>query len=80
MAIIRWENPPPPHQGANASKRARRPDVLEEQRFGDAGGLAGQIKAGRLAAFRPGGWFEAQTRTIGDLYRVYARYVGEGGA
>jgi hypothetical protein len=50
--------------------------IAESVAWSYAGGIAGQIKAGRLAAFRPAGAFEAQTRTVAQSYIVYARYVG----
>lgn len=51
--------------------------LLEAERFGNGGGIAGKIKAGDLAAFRPAGSFDATTRTVDGLYAVYARYIGE---
>lgn len=38
------------------------------------------IRKGKLAAYEPAGAFEAVSRRVGDTHRVYARYVGEGGA
>jgi hypothetical protein len=52
--------------------------VLEGATFTHTGGIARQIKRGVIAAFRPSGHFEAQTRTTPAGYTVYARYVGEG--
>lgn len=52
--------------------------LLEAERFGNAAGIASQIKNGGIAAFRPVGDYEATTRTVGGLYTVYARYVGDG--
>jgi hypothetical protein len=51
-----------------------------ERRFGNGGGIAGQIKAGLIAPFRPARTFEATTRTVLGLYIVYARYIGEAGS
>lgn len=50
--------------------------VCDEVEWNYAGGTAGQITGGRLAAFRPPGSFEAITRTAYG-YRVYARYIGD---
>jgi hypothetical protein len=93
MNIIRWEDPPPPLADRRqrprrtdywryvADKLREHPGrwavVLEDEAFGYAAGMATQIKAGRLAAFRPSGSFEAQTRTVDSKYACYARYVGE---
>lgn len=93
MSILRWEDPPPANRRAAPSKdrrehwarcaavlrqhRGQWAVLMEGQRFGDAGGITGMIRAGRLAAFRPPESFEATTRTAGDLYIVYARYIGE---
>lgn len=67
-----------------ATELRRRPGewavLLEAERFGNGGGIAGQIKAGALIAFRPAGAFDATTRTVDGLYTVYARYVGDPGA
>lgn len=92
-AVFRWEDPPPALAGRTAQPRrsehwrdvaaklrehpGRWAVVVEDEFFGYAAGLASQVKAGKLAAFRPGGSFEAQTRTVGKSYRLYARYVGE---
>lgn len=43
-----------------------------------AAALAGFIRIGQLAAFRPGGAFEAASRIVDDEARVYVRYVGGG--
>lgn len=92
MSVIRWEEPPPDgNRGMKAPKRSKywqdvaaqlreRPGrwaLVLEGDFNAAGGIAGMIKAGRLAAFRPAGEFQALTRTVGSC-SVYARYVGEG--
>lgn len=52
--------------------------VIQVEHPTDVLGMAGQIRAGRLVAFRPAGSFE--TRTVcrqGKLSRLYARYIGE---
>lgn len=54
--------------------------VDEGEQFTEVGGLANQIRKGRLAAFRPAGHFEAATRVVAGSHRVYARYVGEAGS
>jgi hypothetical protein len=86
MIVIRWEDPPPPLAGRRqrprvADKLREHPGrwavVLEDEAFGYVAGMATQIKAGRLAAFRPSSSFEAQTRTVDSKYACYARYVGE---
>ncbi|MGW8329427.1 hypothetical protein ACWGLE_16135 [Streptomyces sp. NPDC055897] len=56
-----------PNEWARVQKRKKR---------GDAATAAYQIRNGLLAAFRPAGAFEAKSKTVGDDYFVYARYVG----
>lgn len=87
---LRFEEPPAAHQqpvkktkhGAVAAKLRRRPG--EWAHIGSysttlsATAIAYQIRNGRLAAYTPAGHYEAVARTEGN--RVWARYVGDGGA
>lgn len=41
--------------------------------------MAHQIRTGILASYRPKGHFEALGRTVDGEFRVYARFVGNGG-
>lgn len=49
--------------------------VCDDTAWSYAGGVATQVKNGKITAFRPAGHFEAVTRTC-DGFRVYARYIG----
>lgn len=51
--------------------------VIEADSFNQVGGIASQIKSGKMIAFRPAGTFEVTTRSSG-VCTVYARYIGEG--
>jgi len=86
---IRWEDPPPyqprARKGDGEDHRAFAHEL--KGRPGDWAVLpwpvaqavvtAAQIRSGSLAAYRPGGDFEAVSRTANGMTRVYARYVGE---
>jgi hypothetical protein len=83
------EAPPPAVRGIGADSDAWK-DEAEELRSHKgqwailktypkgpkAGALAQSVKAGKLAAFRPAGSFEAVARTVDNEGHVYARYVG----
>lgn len=58
---------------ANPNSWAR---IQEREKRGDAATAAYQIRKGILAAFRPAGYFEAQSKTVDGRFFVYARYVG----
>jgi len=91
--VLRWEDPPRPHRLTHrprqrpqyerwelvaAQLRARPGEWgVVSDLVGKGGGIAGQIKAGSITAFRPARTFEATTRTGEGRYTVYARYVGE---
>lgn len=92
MIVVRSEDPPPtarrqPSDSRSAFWRAVAEQlrevpgkwalVCDESEWGYAGGIAGQIINGRLAAFRPAGTFAATTRTVDGKYRVYARFIGD---
>ncbi len=47
------------------------------QQQGKASGMAAHIRLGQVQAFTPTGDFDAVTRTVDGLARVYARYIGE---
>ena len=40
--------------------------------------LASAIRRGGVAAYRPGGWFEAEVRRRHGYSYLYVRYVGDG--
>jgi hypothetical protein len=84
-------NGPPPGRGRHGQIAgtlvARRGEWALIRRYGSAasaGSVARAIRTGRIAAYAPTGAFEATARTIteGDTveHRVYARYIGGGGA
>lgn len=58
-----------PYQGDQYAKAA-----------GAASALATRIRKGGAKYWQPAGSFEAVSRRADGAYRVYARYVGEGGA
>lgn len=90
--VVRWEDPPPNKSGGHKAPRRTQywrdvaaelrahPDkwavVLEGDNWSGIGGMSSAITAGRLAAFRPDGAFQAQTRTTPAGFTIYARYVG----
>lgn len=45
-----------------------------------ARGYSARVNGGKTGAFAPAGHFEAATRQIDGEIRVYARFVGQGGA
>lgn len=83
MTGLRWEEPPEAYKSTQRSKvhqsiaaelkaQPGRWAVLEIVSIG----LAAQIRRGDIAAYRPGGSFEARARVIDGERRIYARYVG----
>lgn len=53
--------------------------VREVDRQSDAAGFASLIRFGRTICFEPRGDFDACTRAVDGRFRVYARYLGNGG-
>lgn len=51
--------------------------VQVSDRWSSVAGNPQNIRAGKLAGFKPPGAFEAIFRLVGDEARCYARYVGE---
>ncbi len=88
MAVIRWEEPPgikggPVHDWAAIAAALRsRPGqwavVAVCRNQATAGSTAQGVRRGKYEVLGPG--FEAKARTVDGEPRVYARYVGEGGA
>lgn len=90
VGIIRWEDPPTAkpigRHGVTlaneliASQLRRHPGewALIAENPGNSS-LAGHIKSAAIAAFRPAGSYEAVTRTVEGVVRIYARHVGEAG-
>ena len=90
------EPPPPAHPRYAPRSRDVAPNVaaelkgakgdwalvkeFSEQRAGTARSAARVINQGTIPAYRPAGAFEAVTRTVDNQVRLYARYVGLGGA
>jgi hypothetical protein len=86
MTEINWEEPPD-HRTSSTKHTAfadalrKRPGkwayfVHENSRYA----MVTEIKAGRLAAYRPVGAFEATARTQPDgTQKIYVRYVGDPG-
>ena len=90
--IIRWEDPAPLPTGRRPSTRwvtvaselRASPGrwavvrIYGAGRLSAASTLAHRIKSGKMAAFRPGGDFEATIRTAEDgSATVYARYLDQ---
>lgn len=90
MGLI-FEDPPSPknrqssaaHHSTVAAQLKERPGEWARAgaygSYGSSASMARHIRQGHLAAYRPQGAFEAVARTVDGEYRVYARYVGEGG-
>ena len=91
MTTIRFEEPPAdsrssgqyPSNGEVVAALKARPGewalIRTVSSVSSATSTAYQIRSARLSAFAPAGSFEAVSRTTNGEYRVYARYVGEGG-
>lgn len=93
VSVIRWENPPATRaKGGGYGRPNSQYQALAEQlrsRQGvwalvsvraeqnRAASLAGVIREGRTVCFGPRGDFDACTRAVDGMYRVYARYVGD---
>lgn len=86
---VRWEDPPPARGTRQARSRWHR--IAAELRANpgqwavvatypsmSARSTAVKINAGKVAAMRPAGHWEACTRTVEGETRIYARYVGGG--
>lgn len=90
--VIRWEEPTPGrHRGNLGVGRSRYEAVAAELRAnpgrwaliyeaeGDSrAALATHIRMGQVQCFSPCGDFDAVSRRIEGVERVYARYVGDG--
>lgn len=89
MSIIRWEDPPPHGSGSpGRGKQAigheliavqlrRKPGewaLIHELKAAPA--LATEINHGKLRPYQPAGSYEAVSRQVDGMFRVYARYVG----
>lgn len=89
--IMRWEDPPPRAKpgrvyarGASsyddvASTLRANPErwaLVREVPTPSTSGLGSAINCGRWACFQPAGTFEAVSRRVGGVERIYARYVG----
>ncbi len=86
--VIRWEFPPTAkpvgrygvtlaHELIASQLRRRAGEwALVAENPGNSS-LAGHIKSASIAAYRPAGAYEAVTRTVDGVVRIYARYVGE---
>jgi hypothetical protein len=88
MSVIRWESPDDQRATwrAVAEELREHPNewaVVFEGGFSKASTLVSQIRLG-AKGFIPKGHFEGKQRTAVDgtrkFVRVYARYIGEGGA
>lgn len=89
---VHFEEPPVAHRGRRGVSRIKqeiaqqlkdRPGEWAWIRNGKSRGAAASIayhmKIGTSPAFRPEGSFEAVSRNVDGKYRIYARYIGEGG-
>lgn len=90
MSAIRWEEPPARSHGraydwaaigaALKAKPGQWALAVVCPNTATAGSTARYVRAGAYHALRELGRFEATARTVEGEARVYARYVGEGGA
>lgn len=92
MTALKWEDPPPrsPRRRNNTTTRLISDELIarpgEWARIRDYKGsdraaahcFATTIRRARTPSFEPKGAFESAVRRVGDVYAVYARYVGEG--
>ncbi len=90
MSIIRWEDPPAHGSGSPgrgkqsigheliAVQLRRKPGewaLIYELKTTPA--LATEINQGKLRPYQPAGTYEAVSRQVDGLFRVYARYIGQ---
>jgi len=88
--VIRWEDPPPARSRRSAGVGHSRYSALADQlrarpgqwamvgeKPGADGGLATHIRMGQMLCFSPAGDFDATSRRVDGVTRVYARYLGD---
>lgn len=91
--VLRWETPPPSRRRGGYPQgqgKSRWQDVADELRAhpGDwaliaespvtsNSGLATQIRMGQAVCFSPAGDFDAETRRMDGVRKVWAVYVGD---
>lgn len=89
--VIRWEKPPPSRRQGSGRGPGGRYDAVADQLRDNPGcwaviaenvppgrsALACHIRKGAISAFGPAGDFDAVARRLGDVYTIYARYVGD---
>lgn len=91
--VIRWEEPTPRKRPGPAGQGWSRYAGLAEELRANPGrwalvaertdgnhGLATHIRSGQMQCFTPTGDFDAASRCVDGITRVYARYVGDGEA
>lgn len=92
MPQVHWEEPPPTKVPDRKRKRAWEDEAAqlraspghwariaeyEKTDYGKATNLQRTVNKGYVPAFEPSGAYEGTVRTVGDIVKVYARYVGE---
>lgn len=89
MARIKWEEPPGAKRGdgprgkhfAIAAELRTRPGewahIVSYANQRTAGSVAYGIRNGLQRAYEPAGAYDAVSRSLGEEYRIYARYVGD---
>lgn len=92
MSRIHFEEPPAKGHSTGkktkhqviAEKLARRPGqwahVATYRTPSSAGSIAHLMRTAKLKAYAPAHSYEAAVRNVNGSQRIYARYVGEGGA
>lgn len=92
VSVIRWEKPPPALRVGGRGKPGSRYDGLAEELRANPGreavihetpnrnvanSVAGLIREARVRCFEPRGDFDACTRRVDGMVRVYAWYLGD---
>lgn len=93
VSVIRWEKPPPAKRVGGRGEVGSRYDHLADQLRANPGrealiretpsrntgnSVAGLIREARVRCFEPRGDFDACTRRVDGMVRVYAWYLGDG--
>lgn len=89
MSVIRWEDPPEPslsrlpersrlNHAAIAACLRRKPGAWALVDEGSAAyTISSTIRTGQIAAYHPGGSFEAVGRVVHGMARLYVRFVAD---
>lgn len=94
LAFVRWEEPPPPKSTPpRGSRQHTDRDAVAARLRTQPGewaviyegatrwpGISTQIRGGYQSCFEPAGAFDTRERLVDGVHRIYAIYLGEGGA